>query len=67
MQAISSSEFIKEFTVYAEQTYDKDETFIIQRANGKNLVLLSMDKYNEYNKKLFSYKKELEAHRSNAE
>lgn len=67
MQAISSSEFIKEFTVYAEQTYDKDETFIIQRANGKNLVLLSMDKYNEYNKKLFSYKKEIESHRSNAE
>lgn len=53
MQAVSSSDFIKEFTLYAEKAVDKKETFIIQRASGKNVVLLSMDEYNDFKKKIY--------------
>ncbi|MDQ0204946.1 type II toxin-antitoxin system Phd/YefM family antitoxin [Pectinatus haikarae] len=61
MKVIPSSAFLKEFTVYAEQAVDENEVLIIQRANGKNLVLMSMDKYNEYNRELFLLKKKDEA------
>lgn len=61
MKAIPSSDFLREFTIYAEQAADENEVFIIQRANSKNLVLMSMDKYNEYNKKLFLLKNRDEA------
>ena len=56
MEAISSSAFLREFTLYAEQAADNDETYIIQRSNGKNMVFMSMDKYNEINKELFLLK-----------
>lgn len=53
MTAITSGEFLNEFTLYADRTYEDNETFIIQRENGKHLVLMSMDSYNALQKQLY--------------
>ena len=53
MLATSSSTFIKEFTLFADRAANDGETVVIQRANGKNVVLMSMDKYNRIQKELF--------------
>lgn len=53
MIATSSSAFLKEFTIIAERTYDEKENFIIQRANHKDVVLMSLDTFNEMQKKIF--------------
>lgn len=53
MLVISSSDLLNEFTVYANQTNDKDETIIVQRSNGKNVVLMSLDKFNEMKKEIY--------------
>lgn len=58
MRTVSSSSFLKEFTLYANQAHDDKETFVIQRANEKNVVLLSMDSYNALQKELYLLKKE---------
>ncbi len=57
MLATSSSEFIKEFTLFADRANDDQETIVIQRASGKNVVLMSMDEYNRIQKELFLAKK----------
>ena len=46
MLVISSSDLLNEFTLYAE-------TLIVQRSSGKNLVVMSMEQYNEMQKKIF--------------
>ena len=53
MIVASSSEFIKEFTIYAEKAADGGETIFVQRANDKNLVVMSADTYNDLIKKLY--------------
>ena len=53
MTAITSGEFLNEFTLYADRTYEDNGTFIIQRENGKHLVLMSMDAYNALQKQLY--------------
>lgn len=53
MLATSSSEFLKEFTLFADRANDDKETIVIQRASGKNVVLMSMDEYNRIQKELF--------------
>ena len=53
MTAITSGEFLNEFTLYADRTHEDNETFIIQRENGKHLVLMSMDSYNVLQKQLY--------------
>ena len=53
MQAVPSANFLKEFTLIANIANDEDETFVIQRANGKNVVLMSMDKFNAMQKELY--------------
>lgn len=53
MLVISSSDLINEFTLYANKAVDEKETMIVQRSNGKNLVLMSMDKFNEIQKQIF--------------
>ncbi len=57
MEVIASSDLLREFTLFAERAVDNDEIFVVQRANGKNVVLLSMDKYNDFNKEMFLLKK----------
>ena len=58
MTAITSGEFLGEFTLYADRANEANETFIIQRENGKNLVLMSMDAYNSLQKELYLAKKQ---------
>ncbi len=58
MTAITSGEFLNEFTLYADRAHEESETFIIQRENGKHLVLMSMDVYNAWQKELYFAKKE---------
>lgn len=57
MLTVSSAAFLKEFTLYANQANDDGETYIIQRGNGKNVVVMSLDTYNERQKELFLLKK----------
>lgn len=57
MLATSSSEFLKEFTLFADRANDDKETIVIQRASGKNVVLMSMDEYNRIQKELFLARK----------
>lgn len=57
MIAVPSSDFLKEFTIYADKATDEKETIFVQRSNDKNLVVMSMDAYNEIQKKLYETKK----------
>ena len=56
MIATSSSEFLNEFTIYADKAADEGETIFVQRANDKNLIVMSMDAYNEIQKELYQNK-----------
>ena len=53
MIAVSSSDFIKEFTIYANKASENGETIFVQRANDKNLVVMSTDTYNDFIQKLY--------------
>ena len=53
MIAVPSSDFLKEFTLLANRANDEKETFIVQRANGKNVVMLSMEEFNCLQKMIF--------------
>ena len=58
MTAVTSGEFLNEFTLYADRTHEGNETFIIQRENGKHLVLMSLDSFNALQKELYLAKKQ---------
>lgn len=58
MLALSSSSFLKEFTVVAERATNEKETFIIQRSNGHNVVLMSLEQFNAMQKEIFLAKQE---------
>lgn len=53
MMAISSSDLLNEFTIYADKVVDEKETLIVQRSSGKNLVVMSMEQFNEMQKQIF--------------
>lgn len=53
MLVIASSDLLNEFTLYADKVVDEKETLIVQRSNSKNLVVMSMENFNELQKKLF--------------
>ena len=57
MIAVPSSDFLKEFTIYADKATDEKETIFVQRSNDKNLVVMSMEAYNEIQKKLYETQK----------
>ncbi len=61
MLAVSSSDFLKEFTLLADRATDEKETFVIQRASGKNAVFMSLDRFNELQKELFVAKRNASA------
>lgn len=50
---ISSSDLLNEFTIYADNVVDKQETLIVQRSSGKNLVVMSVEQFNELQKQIF--------------
>lgn len=53
MMAISSSDLLNEFTIYADKVVDEKETLIVQRSSGKNIVVMSMEQFNELQKRFF--------------
>lgn len=53
MMAISSSDLLNEFTIYADKVVDEKETLIVQRSSGKNIVVMSMEQFNELQKEIF--------------
>ena len=53
MIPVSSSEFLKEFTIYAEKAHDDNQELFVQRSNDHNLIVMSMEKYNELQKELY--------------
>ncbi len=57
MMVISSSDLLNEFTLYANKVVDEKESMIVQRSNSKNIVLLSMEQFNEMQKQIFLAKK----------
>lgn len=56
MLAVDSASFLKEFTIYCNRVNDEQETVIITRSNDKNVVLLSLEAYNEMKKQIFLQK-----------
>ena len=50
MIAGPSGNFLKEFTLLAERAEQERETIIIQRPNGKNVVMMSLDTFNDMQK-----------------
>ena len=57
MEALPSASFLKEFTLVADRAWEERERFIIQRRDGRNVVLLSMEDYNEMQKRLYEAEK----------
>ena len=53
MLVISSSDLLNEFTLYADKAADEKETLIVQRSSSKNLVVMSMEQFNEMQKQIF--------------
>lgn len=53
MMVIASSDLLNEFTLYADKAVDEKETLIVQRSSGKNLVMMSMEQFNEMQKQIF--------------
>ena len=60
MIAITSGEFLKEFTLYADRTHEEKETFIVQRESGKHVVMMSLDAYNAIQKEIYLAKQQPE-------
>ncbi len=57
MIAVPSGDFLKEFTLIADRANDEGETFIVQRPDSRNVVLMSLDSYNAIQKKLYEAKR----------
>lgn len=53
MLAISSSEFLKEFTIYCDKVNNDNETIIVARSRDRNIVVLSLEEYNSMKKQIF--------------
>ena len=53
MEAVPSGSFLEEFTLIADRAAEEGETFLIERKNGKDVVLLSLDAYNALRRSLY--------------
>ena len=62
MTAITSGEFLNEFTLCADRANDENETFVIQRESGKHLVMMSLEAYNALQKQLYLAKTQPDNH-----
>ena len=56
MEAIPSGSFLEEFTLVADRAYEEKERFLIERKNGRHVVVLSVDDYNEMLKMIYAKK-----------
>lgn len=57
MIGISSSDFLKEFTIYANRANDEGEVVFVQRANEKNVIMMSLDTYNDLQRQIYELRK----------
>lgn len=57
MEAIPSGSFLEEFTLVADRAHEEKERFLIERKNGRHVVVLSVDDYNEMLKMIYAKKK----------
>lgn len=57
MEVVPSGNFLEEFTVIADRACEEKERFIIQRRNGRNVVLLSMEDFNDMQRKIYEAQK----------
>lgn len=53
MISVGSAGFLKEFSLYCNKANDENETIIVTRSNDKNIVVLSLDEYNQMSKQIF--------------
>lgn len=61
MIAVPSGNFLKEFTLLADRAAEEGEMVIVQRPNGKNVVMMSLDAFNDMQKALYQAKKAAQA------
>ena len=61
MIAVPSGNFLKEFTLLAERIAEEWEMVIVQRPNGKNVVMMSLDAFNDMQKALYQAKKAVQS------
>lgn len=61
MIAVPSGNFLKEFTLLAERIAEEGEMVIVQRPNGKNVVMMSLDAFNDMQKALYQAKKAVQS------
>jgi len=61
MIAVPSGNFLKEFTLLAERIAEEGEMVIVQHPNGKNVVMMSLDAFNDMQKALYQAKKAAQA------
>ena len=57
VEVVPSGNFLEEFTVIADRASEERERFIIQRKSGRNVVLLSMEDFNDMQRKLYEAQK----------
>lgn len=57
MLTATSAAFLKEFTLYCDKVNDDKESIVVTRSNEKNIVVLSLEEYNEMKKQIFMTKK----------
>ena len=62
MEAVPSGSFLKEFTLVADRAAEEGETFLIERKNGRDVVLLSLDAYNELRRSLYEARRARDCH-----
>ena len=62
MEAVPSGSFLEEFTLIADRAAEEGETFLIERKNGRDVVLLSLDAYNELRRSLFEARRARDCH-----
>lgn len=56
MEAIPSGSFLEKFTLVADRAHEEKERFLIERKNGRHVVVLSVDDYNEMLKMIYARK-----------
>lgn len=56
MIPLSSSEFLKEFTIYADRAHTEQQPLFVQRSSDKNLVVLPLDMYNDMLRQIYELK-----------
>ena len=60
MEAVPSGAFLEEFTIIANRAHDEHARFLVERKNGKHVIVLSLADYNDLLKERYQANKEKE-------